>query len=93
MLCNPDTASRATSLGFPMSPDTLALVVVEVRSSKGFVGLQTSRSASETLTSLKQCDSELIQATAGTSAHSDRIVEFHHHDDTGFRGVVSEYAT
>ena len=81
----------------PFDPDvdgfTLALVVVEVRSSKGFVGLQTSRSASETLMSLKQCESELIQAAAGTSAHSDRIVEFHHDDDTGFRGVVSEYAT
>jgi hypothetical protein len=81
----------------PFDPDvdglTLALVVVEVRSSKGFIGLQTSRSASDTLVSLKQCESELIQAAAGTSAHGDRIAEFRHDGDTGFRGVVSEYAT
>ena len=36
---------------------------------------------------------ELVQAAVGTSARDDRIVQFHHDDDTGFRGVVSEYAT
>ena len=78
----------------PHEPDvdgfTIGFIAVEVRSSKDFVGLQTSRSTPSTLVSLKQCESELIHASGGSA---DRIVEFHHDDDTGFRGVVSEYAT
>ena len=77
----------------PFEPDvdgnTQAFVGVEVVSSKGFVGLQQSRSASDTLESIKSFESELKSCAADPSVG---IVEFHHDDDKSFRSHVGEYA-
>ena len=77
----------------PFEPDvdgnTQALVGVEVVTSKGFVGLQQTRSAADTLESLKDFEADLKACAADPSVG---IVEFHHDDDKSFRSHVGEYA-
>ena len=71
--------------------NTQALVGVEVVTSKGFVGLQQSRSAADTLESLKDFESDLKSCAADPSVG---IAEFHHDDDTckSFKSHVGDYA-
>ena len=63
----------------PFEPDvdgnTQALVGVEVVTSKGCVGLQHTRSAADTLESLKDVESDLKSCAADPSVG---IAEFHH---------------
>ena len=77
----------------PFEPDvdgnTQALVGVEVVTSKGFVGLQQTRSAADTLESLKDFEADLKSCAADSSVS---IAEFHHDDDKSFRSHVGEYA-
>ena len=77
----------------PFDPDvdgnTQAFIGVDLESSKGFVGLQQSRSAADTLESVKHFEAELKSCAADPSVG---IVEFHHDDDTSFRSCVEEYA-
>ena len=76
----------------PFEPDvdgnTQAFIGVEVVTSKGFVGLQLTRSAADTLESLKDFESELKSCAADPTVE---ITEFHHDDDKSFRSHVSEY--
>ena len=62
---------------------------VEVATSKGFVGLQHTRSAADTLESLKDFEADLKSCAADSSVG---IAEFHHDDDKSFRSHVGEYA-
>ena len=77
----------------PFEPDvdgnTQAFVGVEIVSPKGFVGLQLSRSALDTLESIKSFESELKSCAAGPSVG---IVEFHHDVDKSFCSHVGEYS-
>ena len=67
---------------------TFAFIGVESTTSWGFVWLQTSRSAADTLVSLKEFVRQL-RVAAGPVAQP--IVSWHHDDDTSFRGSVEEY--
>ena len=77
----------------PFEPDvdgnTQALVGVEIVTSKGFVGLQHTRSAADTLESLKDFEADLKSCAADSSVG---IAEFHHDDDKSFRSHVGDYA-
>ena len=77
----------------PCEPDidgnTQALVGVEVVTSKGFVGLQQTRSAADTLESPRDFEADLKSCAADSSVG---IAEFHHDDDKSFRSRVGEYA-
>jgi hypothetical protein len=85
----------AVSVDFsgPFEPDVdgnnFGLIGVELESSKGFVGLQQSRSASDTRNIIKDFESELRSCSANPNVG---IVEFHHDDDKSFRGCVGDYA-
>ena len=87
----------AVSVDFsgPFEPEvdgnTQALIGVEIESSKGFVGLQETRSAADTLESVKDFERELTRKSCAADP-SVGIVEFHHDDDKSFRSHVGEYA-
>jgi hypothetical protein len=68
---------------------TYAYVGVEVGSGYGYVGLQNSRSATDTVESVKRFESELKQVSGDSSVG---IVHHHYDDDKSFRGAVEEYA-
>ena len=68
--------------------NTQALVGVEVVTSKGFVGLQHTRSVADTLESLEDFEADLKSCAADSSVG---IVEFHHDDDKSFRSHVGDY--
>jgi hypothetical protein len=91
-VCDRGHAVSVVFLG-PFEPDvdgfTQALIGVELESSKGFVGLQETRSAADTLESIRDFESELKSCSSDPSVG---IVEFHHDDDKSFRSHVSEYA-
>ena len=53
------------------------------------MGLQQTRSAADTLESLKDFESDLKSCAADPSVG---IVEFHHDDDKSFRSHVGEHA-
>ena len=65
-----------------------AFIGVESTTSWGFVWLQNSRSATDTLVSLKEFVRQLF-VTAGTAVQS--VFSWHHDDDKSFRGPVEEY--
>ena len=65
-----------------------AFVGVEIGSSKGHVGLQETQGAKETLTSIKQFESNLKRLSDDPDKE---VVSFHHDNDQGFRGVVAAY--
>jgi hypothetical protein len=67
---------------------TYAFIGVESTTSWGFVWLQNSRSATDTLVSLKEFVRQLF-VTAGTAVQS--VFSWHHDDDKSFRGPVEEY--
>ena len=64
-----------------------ALVLVECTHGYGYVGLQASRSASESLESLKEFEREL----KSLGLEGSRVVSYHHDDDTSFKGSFYEY--
>ena len=67
---------------------TQVYVGVDASTGYGYVGLLKSRSASETLESIKTFESELKQH----SGDPDRRVVGFHHDDKSFRGPVEKHA-
>ena len=77
----------------PFEPDidgnTQSLVGVEVVTSKGVVGLQQTRSAADTLESLKDFEADLKSCAADSSVS---IAEFHRDDGKSFRSHVGEHA-
>ena len=67
---------------------TYAFIGVESTSSWGFVWLQSSRSAVDTLVSLKEFVRQLY-VRAGAAVKS--VLSWHHDDDKSFRGPVEQY--
>ena len=67
---------------------TYAFIGVEFAISWGFVWLQNSRSATDTLVSLKEFVRQL-SVTAGIAVQS--VFSWHHDDDKSFRGPVEMY--
>ena len=66
-----------------------AYIGVDIESGYGFVALQYSRSASDTLVSIKAFECQLKRV----SGDINRVIVHHHHDDDkSFRGVVGVYA-
>ena len=66
-----------------------AYIGVEIESGYGFVALQYSRSATDTLVSIRAFECQLKRVSGDTRVG---IVHHHHDDDKSFRGVVGEYA-
>ena len=65
-----------------------ACIGVEVESGYGLVALQYSRSATDTLVSIRAFECQLKRVSGDTRVG---IVHHHHDDDKSFRGVVGEY--
>jgi hypothetical protein len=65
-----------------------AQVVVDLDSSWGYVGLQESRSDSDTLKSVQDM---LVQLRADSGGRVESLAQFHHDDDKSYRGKVEVF--